>query len=381
MTLFPAAHWLEHARIAAQSVWFVAFLGALSMTLAALFWNRSRFFSLAARRLWALAMLMTIAFWLAGATLEMMRRAAPISGLQMTMALGAFSFLVAGVLSLVREWFGVGWNDDLRAAKIAWSLLILTLAGRWLGGFALESNALYRLSFPASNAAQIPDAWALFLGGAALLAASRAVFSPDESVRRARNPRLPGWSLALLALLLCAPFGIRNGGAASVLVLAGGVFLVKIWRSRTDCPRFLRAAPIFRVAAICLLAMLPLVNSHANFQSIFQLSNGVAMWRETHQIAAWCVLILMVAIGVTSLRRSLRKAISGRFADRALIHGTLAGSALATLVFGPGGALFWAFWPLCGLFFDLLASREPISNSRTDLADPDAERDAENFAT
>lgn len=340
--------------------------------MAAFFWGRSRVFSHWARRLWALAMLCVVASYLAGATLEMMRRAAPISGAQMVVAIGAFSFLVAGVLSLVREWFGPSWNQPLRADKIAMSLLILTLAGRWLGGLALESNSLYFLGFSASQGAQIPAGWALFLGGATLLAASRAVASPDESVRRARNPRLATWCLVGVALGLAAPFGAHNGGAASVFIVASGVFCRKIWRSRADCPRFLRAPRFLLALGLMLLTVFSLWN-----QSRLEWRHMGTAWGERHQIVAGLGFGIALAHWLTRLRPSLRIAISGRFFDRALLHGTLAGLALAALLFGPGGALFWAFWPLCGLFFDLLATREHTR----DPANPARNRDAQEIAS
>lgn len=363
---FSPAVWLEQSRIAVQSAWFGVFGAALWTAVWTFYRPRARHLPGLARGLWILAMAMIVGMWLGGAALEMAWRAMRVPGLQMTLALGAFSLLVAGVVSLARDWFG-GRAAPLRAAKIGLSLLVWTLAGWWFGGLASQNPWWFLMAEQArpqpAPSQHTPDAWALLLGGATLLGASREVRSIDPALWRAANPRLATWWLAATVLLLSFPFGTGSSGAASILLLGGGVFACKIWRARHDCPRFLRAPRWARAVGIAWLCALPLLMG-APSRSVWGQKIGAA-WHEPHQVAAWLMLLVAGAVLQLALRSPWRAAIRARLFDRALLHGTLAGFAWATLLLGPGGAAFWAFWPLCGLFFDLLATREP---SRSSLA-------------
>lgn len=359
MSAFSAASWLENARVAVQSLWLGCFALALWASIGALHRAPRAFIKRGARMLWAAATAIPILMWLGGATLEMMRRAALVSGMQLVLALGAFSLLWAGTLSLAREWFGASFDVPLRAAKIAFSLWILTLAGWWFGGLALSQNALWFLTPIANSQKRTPDAWALLLAGATLLGASRGVrpvVGPGgHTALRVANPRLSTWALAGMALFLALPCGADNPQSASVFVLASAVFSLKIWRARADCPRLFQGPPGTRIAAMVLLFSSPLLlTGNAEWHAAWRIETAVA-WQEPHQLAAWTSVLLAIIYLLGPLRPTLRRAISERFFDRALVQGALAGFGLSSVLFGPGGALFWVFWPLCGLFFDLLA--------------------------
>lgn len=357
-----ASLWLEHNRLLVQGGWFALFGVALWLSILAFYKPDSSSLFATARSLWALAMAGFVSMWIAGAVFEMVRRAAKISGMELVLALAAFSILLAGTLSLVREWFGLRWGDPLKCERVALSMGVLTLAGWWFGGMGLEWNALWNLMPQDYERVRAPDGWALALGGSALLGASRMVRSSDESRVRVKNPRAATWWILATALFVAAPGAGNNPPAASVFLLGAGAFLVKIWRSRNDRPIFLRVNRGTRSVLVLLLASLPLL--------VLPQDRGLwwerllALWTSPLYLAGFIALCGLLAWLGLRVREPLRLAIFDAYPKRALLQGLLVGSLGAMLFFGPAGVLFWAFWPLAGLFFDLLAPRvSPNSQS------------------
>jgi hypothetical protein len=357
-----ASLWLEQSRIWVQCGWFALFGVALLLSILAFYRPGSSGLTATARSFWAMAMFGFVLIWMAGTVVEMMRRAAKISGVELVLALAAFSVLLAGTVSLVREWFGPRWGDPIKSERLALSLGVLTLAGWWFGGMGLQWNALWNFAPQDYGRVRAPDGWALALGGAALLGASRLVRSPDEEVVRVRNPRAAMWWIGLTALFLVLPVGGNNAGAASVFLFGAGVFAIKIWRSRGDCPLVFRVNPPTRVVMVALVALLPLL--YPAQSATVWLARLILLWSSPFYLFAFSGLCLAIAWVSFKVREPLRLAIFDSFSSRALLHGTLAGILAATLLYGPAGAIFWAFWPLAGLFFDLLAPRDISTYSR-----------------
>lgn len=362
MTAFPT-NWLEAARIWVQIGWFCLFGLALFLSVGAFVRPRSRRYHGFARWLWVAAMGAFVLMWVAGAVLEMMRRAALVSGSDLVLALGAFSILLAGVVSLVREWFGPSGREPLQCDRLALSLLILTVAGWWFGGAALEGNALWNFVPLDGGRVRAPDGWALAISGATLLGLAALVQSRDEEVQRVRNPRVATLWTVGVAFALAVPLGGHNAAAAAVFLVGAGVFLCKIWRARRytaqrDCPVVLRVNAPTRGVLIGILAALPLIfRPEALALWLARIAWG---WKSPVYVAALTFLLLIASFLLFLVREPLRLAVFHQFSHRALLLGTLAGTGAAILFFGPGGAPFFAFWPLTGLFFDLLAPREPI---------------------
>src|SRR5690606_2375606 len=124
---FSGQFWLEKTRIWVQSGFFTLFLLAFAMSLGA-FGNPSYSLNRQARGLWVGAMGFFVAMWASGTTFEMMRCVAHVSAFwPLSLGVAAFSFLLAGVLVLMRECFGA--NGQLDGARAAWTLLLLTFAG------------------------------------------------------------------------------------------------------------------------------------------------------------------------------------------------------------------------------------------------------------
>ncbi|HEX9996834.1 MAG TPA: hypothetical protein VGB45_06805 [Abditibacterium sp.] len=343
--------WLDSHRIGLQCGWFALCGFALWLSVAALHFSDHDGLFRITRGVWFAAMLAIVVAWLAGAALELMRRAAGISGRDLVVALGSFSVLIAAVLSLVREWFGARWNDEISGDRLALSLVVLTLAGWWFGGTALEANPLWKLQSHGGNRA--PDAWALLLGGATLLGLSHLARSRDESVLRARNPRVVALWIAATALLLGLPVLGSNPLAASVFLVGAGPFLVKIWRARRDKPLFLRVNCGTRAVLVICFASMPLWGRNWNWDE-----HTLQNWQTPIYWVAFVILgTACWALG-TFTRELLRLAVFDYFCRRALLNSTLIGALAAIAAFGPAGAIFWAFWPLAGLFFDLLAPDE-----------------------
>lgn len=366
MAPFPAAFWLEDFRIAVQCGWFALFGVALTMAFAALWRPRGTLFNAVARGFWAAAMLWLIVMWGAGATLEMMRRAAPLPAPQLLVVLAAFSVFLTAMIALVRGWFGPTGNEPLRGDRIALSLLVLTLAGWWLGGLA-QGNALWNFAAQSAPNSRAPDGWALSLAGATLLGASHLAQVREGNRVRVKNPRPATWWIFLVTLTLALP--LRNGAAASVFLVGAGVFLAKIWRARRDGPLFLRVNLGTRAILILLLAALPFVVSGP--ESTTWLKSVLENWNSPFYLAPFLILCGAIFVLCRTVRVPLRRAIAGQFSRRALLSATLAGTVAATLLFGPAGAIFWAFWPLAALFFDLLAPRD---SSRTEFSTETAAR-------
>jgi hypothetical protein len=311
--------------------------------------------------MWVAAMGAFLFMWLAGAVLEMMRRAAQVSGSDLVVALAAFSVLLAGVVSLVREWFGPTGREPLHCDRLALSLLILSIAGWWFGGAALENNALWDFGPRDIGRTRAPDAWALSVSGATLLGLAAEVL-------RVRNPRVATWWTLFVAVALAAPMGGKNALAATVFLVGAGAFLCKIWRARRytarrDCPIVLRVNAPTRAVLVALVAALPLIWRPESLTLWFErISWG---WKSPVYVAALTFLLVMGSFLLFLVREPLRLAIFHQFSHRALLFGTLAGTAAAILFFGPAGAPFFAFWPLTGLFFDLLAPRARIRSSKS----------------
>ncbi len=378
MTPFPGGFWLESWRLEVQSFWFGLFGIALWSSIVALHFPHRAAISRLARALWALSIVFFFGMWIAGATLEMMRRAAAVSGVHLLVTLAAFSLLLAGTFSLVREGFGTTWNQPLRAARMSLTLLVLTLVGWFLGGLTLESNSLWNFA-PAGFTApylqhpRAPDGWALSLGGAALWNAAAWVQSRDATTLRVRNPRAALWFLLMVALLLMLRMGARNPAAASVFLFGAGLFGFKIWRVRADCPRFLRSNWRLRGPLLLMLAAFPLLVAHPNFRfwTEFWATRIQAAWFVPSYFApsyfgAFAALLSALIWLFWRGRAPLRAAISGQFSQRALLGGALGGFFGAALLFGPAGTIYWAFWPLAGVFFDLLSARETFRNLSSD---------------
>ncbi|MBW3636518.1 MAG: hypothetical protein KY445_08650 [Armatimonadetes bacterium] len=359
----PALLWIEKYRLGVQYGWFALLGAALLLSAGALSRSRGTMPRAVARGFWVAAMAGFVVMWGAGTALEMMRRVADLPARELVIALAAFSVFLTAVLALMRAWFGPTGNEPLRSDRVALSLLILTLTGWWIGGLALEWNALWNLAPQEMGRHRAPDGWALALGGATLGGAAHLVQSRDEDRIRVKNPRAATWWILGLALILSLPWVGANGPAASVFLTGAGFFLAKIWRARRDCPLFLRVNWGTRAVMILLAAALPLV-----------------AWR--HDGAVWAVRVArsgaspfdyaMFSIGVVAvcglfvtMRAPLRHTMAQQFSRRALLSGAVAGSVAALVLFGPAGAIFWAFWPLFALFFDLLAPREPLSDSST----------------
>ena len=356
MNPIPAQFWLENARLWIQGGWFLGFGLALGLSIWALKWPHRPALGGWARGWWIAAMLGFVWLWLAGPVVEMMRRAAGVSGMGLLLALGAFSVLLAGVLSLVREWFGATGREPLHGEGVALSLLVLTLAGWWFGGVSLQENPLWNFWPANSHRAPLPDGWALSLGGATLLGLSHVVRSPDERFKRVLNPRAATWWMLALALALCWPWRGQNLPAASAFLAAAGAFVVKMWRARLDCPRFLRVNVGTRAVLVLLVASLPLGIERAPWA--VWTARLLPTWKTPLYLAVFWALLTLIFALKTRAWPKFRGLIAPRFPLRLLVHATLVGTVAATLLFGPAGAPFFAFWPLCGLFFDLLAPRE-----------------------
>jgi hypothetical protein len=360
LTHIPAQFWLEKARLWVQGGWFVLFLLSLCLSIGALKRPHHHGWRVWSRGLWATAMLFFVAMWIAGPVLELMRRAVLVSRWELILALGAFSILLAGVLSLVREWFGPTGAEGLRGESVAFSLLVLTLAGWWFGGVALEGNALWNFAPSGSVRSEIPDGWALSLSGATLLGVSNLVRRRGNSQKRVANPRAATWWLLAFALMLILPWRGQNLWAASAFLAGAGTFACKMWRLRRDCPRFLRINVGTRAVLISLLTVAPLWSASQEIQT----------WRA-QLFSVWTTpLYVLILLGMLvgartlgfrargALRSALHRGLEPQISPRILLHATISGTLAATLLLGPAGAPFFAFWPLCGLFFDLLAPRE-----------------------
>ena len=359
----PASLWLEKSRLSVQYGWLGLLGVALLMSMVTLSRPHGTLSRphgtlprAVARGFWVAAMGWFVVMWGAGATLEMVRRVTDLPARELLIALAAFSVFLTGVLALVRGWFGPTGNEPLRSDRVALSLLILTLAGWWFGGLALEWNALWNLAPLHGGRHRAPDGWALSLGGATLVGAAHLVQSRDESRVAVRNPRAATWWIMLVAAGLAAPLGGGNGAAASVFVVGAGFFLAKIWRARRDCPLFLRVNWGTRAVMILLLAALPFLFSRP--QGAVWAVNVARSWNSPQDFAAFFLAVIVVYGCYLALRAPLRGALEAQFSRRALGSGTLAGSLAALVLFGPVGAIFWAFWPLFALFFDLLAPRD-----------------------
>ncbi|PQV62737.1 hypothetical protein B1R32_12322 [Abditibacterium utsteinense] len=378
MTSFPGEFWLKNWRIEIQSVWFSLFGIALLLSIGALHRSRRGGIAFVARGFWALSMGFFFAMWIAGAALEMMRRTAPVSGSHLVLALAAFSLLLAATLSLAREGFGATWNETLRPEKMALALLVLTLAGWFFGGMSLESNALWNIFPPifaplGADTPRAPDGWNLSLGGAALWGISTLLQSHDETTLRVKNPRAAMWFLLGVALLLALPQGAHSPAAASVFSFGAGIFAFKVWRVRADCPRFLRSNWRLRGPLLLLLSFAPFFVAQQKFALNLELLKPELWatrlnetWRVPSHFLAFAVLLAAIFWLLFRARQPLRITIFHQFPQRSLLSGALGGFCMAAFLFGPTGAIFWAFWPLAGVFFDLLTPRESLS--RTDLA-------------
>lgn len=378
---FPGELWLEKIRLVVQSGFFALFLLALALSLGAVWKRRSALWDRCNRAVWTLALLGFVGMWGAGASLEMMRRAAPVSGRGLLVALLAFSVLLAGVVSLTLEWFPAREprknrleenpnaipkpaKSALRGDRIAGSLLALSLVGWWFGGFCGPKNALFALS--SAPMLGWPEGWILALAGAQLLGAAQMVQSGKRS--RVLNVRPATWWLLSFGAALAIPaFGFSALGA-SVALAGFGAFLLKIWGARPETRDFSRADRRASRVLIPLGAILPLLTGLNWTQWLARQSE---LWRAPNLIAPFFFFALLATF-LLGGRFPLRLAIFHRFSIRALLTGVLAGALPATLFFGPSGALWWSFLPLAGVFYDLLAPHEP---KFTEPDESDAESD------
>lgn len=357
----PALLWLEKYRLGVQYGWFALLGAALLLSAGALGRGSGTLPRAVARGGWVAAMAGFVVMWGAGTALEMMRRVADLPARELVIALAAYSVFLTAVLALMRAWFGPTGNEPLRSDRIALSLLLLTLAGWWFGGLALEWNALWNLAPQEMGRHRAPDGWALALGGATLSGAAHLVQSRDENRVRVKNPRAATWWILVLALMLSLPWTGANGSAASVFLTGAGFFLARIWRARRDCPLFLRVNWGTRAVMILLAAALPLV-AWRHDGAVWAV-NMVRSGKSPLDYALFFGGVLAVCGLFIMMRAPLRRAMAQQFSRRALLGATVAGSVAALLLLGPAGAIFWAFWPLFALFFDLLAPREPLSDS------------------
>ena len=412
--IFPGELWLEKIRFGVQSGFFAVFLLALGLSLGAVWKRRAPIWNRCNRAIWTFALVGFVGMWGAGASLEMMRRAAMVSGRGLLVALIAFSVLLAGVVSLAGEWFPAreakgrkneGGDENaiskptptaLRGDRIAGSLLAFSLVGWWFGGFSGPQNALFAISPLTSNLFQnsqpknqisetatgraaisksvslanaasknlIPkganwaDGWVLALAGAQLLGAAQMVHNGKRS--RVLNARPATWWLLSFGLALAIPFVGAHPVGASVAFFGFGAFLLKIWGARPETREFSRATRRASWLLIPILAALPLVLGVDWAQ---WLARQNEFWRAPNLVAP--LIFWVLAIGfLLGGRFPLRLAIFDRFSTRALLNGVLAGAFPATLFFGPNGALWWSFFPLAGVFYDLLASHEHPSFER-----------------
>lgn len=349
--------WLSQARVGVQTAFFELGFVALWATLGALIFRRrsiGRGFRIAARGFWGASMGAFVGMWVAGAALEMMRRGVLLTVSQLMLALAAFSFLLAFVWNLVREW--VDSEGRLLGARVAGTLILLSLAGWSLGDFAGASNPLFQFHPGAPNNLKMADGWALSLAGAQLLGAAHCVGAHRLHPLRVLNPR--GATLWLLAFVACLSWLGDQPRAAMVAWAAFGPFLVLSWNTRAHLPR--RALKFaWLLVAISVGISLWIVSS--------QTSSTNTLWSESRWNLAFGGFVLWALVLVTKGRRALQPFVDESPTRGALLKATLFGAFAAAWLFGPQGALWWSFWPLAGLFFDALKpSRE--SNSFVDEA-------------
>ncbi len=377
MTPFPGRIWLENWRLETQSLWFAFFGIALLLSIVALRFPRRARIAQRARACWALSISFFFGMWIAGVTLEMMRRAASVSGGRLVLALAAFSLLLAGTSSLAREGFGLRWNQPLRAARMMLALLTLTFVGWFFGALALQENALWNFAASGPTFPRAPEGWTLSLGGAALWSAAARLQSPGNASLRVKNPRAASWFCVGVALFLALPMGAHSPEAASVFGFGAGIFGFKVWRARADCPRFLRSNWRLRGPLLFCLMLAPFFVAERGFAPLtkpFWMQRAGAAWQEPVHSTAFAGLCLAIFWLVFRARMPLRAAIFEKFSQRALLGGALGGVFLAALFYGPAGAIFWAFWPLAGVFFEVLSPRDTVGEStRMGSDEPDWE--------
>ena len=335
--------WLD-LRWGATGLWLALFALALALTLRALWRPRTRRFHGIARAAWAGAMAAFAGMWVGGAALEMMRRfwEAPVARLVLGMAVSAF--LVAGVVSLAREWFVSpqppltrAWKFDARRA--AWTLSVLGALSWTLGGLILWP--FETTSFRHGEA--LPANWLLAWSGAQMAGAAQLVRARAEWNLKVINPRPATLWLLIFALVVAwiSPL------AASVVGAGFAAFVGRVWslREGVRVPRWMWGLlPILVLAG----ALWWSGESVASWTARQRLGANPLWWGAGAAFGAW---ILLLASGG---RWALQIAVDEDGSARALLWGAGVGAVAALLIFGVAGALFWSFWPLASLFFGLL---------------------------
>lgn len=349
--------WL-FVRWGATGVWLGLLALALALTLGALWRPRARRFHGMARVVWVMAMAAFILMWIAGVALEMMRRvwAAPL--VQLLIAMAVFSFLIAGVVALVREWFVApgppqtrAWKFDARRA--AWTLSVLGALSWVLGGLILWP--FETTSF--RHAETFPVNWLLAWSGAQMAGAAQLVRAHASWNLKVVNPRPATLWLTIFTLVV----GWFNPLAAGVIGCAFAAFLGRVWSLRAEvrAPQWM-----WHLLPILVLA-----------GALWWSGETSALWLARQKIgwmplwlgagAAFGLWLLLMASGG---RLALQIAVHEDGSARALLWGAGVGMGAALIIFGAAGALFWSFWPLATLFFALLewhdTSQRPARRAR-----------------
>jgi hypothetical protein len=360
--------WLEKTRILVQSGFFTLFLLALVFSLFALKQPATSRSRRLVRWFWIGIMILPLAMWGAGTTLEMMRRMAHVGQLwPLILSIWAFSFLLAGVAVLMREWFDA--HGKLDGARVAWTMGLLTFSGWYFGGFSLEWNCLFAFSPNDYDRVHIPDGWLLMLCGAQLLGAAKTVQSPHEPIKRVLSPKTATWWLLIFALAVAHPRFINSPLAAIASLCAYLPFLLKTWGVRRKFNR--RARTVWFVISLFIVAI-PIILWRPFTPDAT--ARALATWKSVYPLF-FLGLAVFALLSATKFRPALRLALFHRFSGRSLLLGCLFGTVTSALFFGPVGALFFAFWPLTGLFFDLLRVDVIEPNPLPDVT-PDEEYEA-----
>lgn len=302
-----------------------------------------------------------VGMWVAGAGLEMMRRGVLLTVWQLVLAMGAWSLGLAFVWNLTREWFD--FDGRLLGARVAGTLMLLSIVGWWLGDLAGARNPLFALNERGGNEnlnENLADGWALSLAGAQLLGVAACVATHRGHPLRVLNPRGATWWLLVFAAGLVS---VDESRAAAVALAAFGPFLIWSWNTRALLPiRALKLA--WTIVAIGVGISIWFCAPESPME----------LWREAAANGMFALLCLWAIWLATRGPNAWKRFVDESPTRGALLKSTLLGALVATYLFGPKGALWWSFWPLAGLFFDALRpfsyeSENPfVDETRTDSA-------------
>lgn len=391
MALQSSAAWLDAARPVAHALLAAAFSLAL---LWVVWWaltrgtaNIEKAVESAPQNTWlprvllASVMVLPLLFWVTGLCLQIFWRygqpatqsgpGSSSGGPRYALALVCLSLLIAGVVAGAVCWF---YPLRLRRVRVGVLWFFVTIAGLIIGGFALPWNSIFGDSLLQGPYVRSGDVWSLLLISATLLAIAGLTRSwykgpalpdpvADARARRARrviNLRPAGYWILCVLILLGWDRGGHNRLACLLAAISCGALWLRLWLQNHE--------PHIRVhwrrgifVAIIVVLLLWQHGGAGGFEQelAFWYQRWLATWQMPWWDAALLATLLCMLLLLTTLRGALRIYLQTRYTTRAMITATLLGSAVALVFYGSYGAVLVAFYPLTGLFYELLSQESP----------------------